>query len=130
MKRVWFYNWIGKGYLDFWDYFSVIEETQSIQKAYNDIKKEQVIETEEEIIDGLISAYIYWSIDTERHIDIKQIKIAVSGAGGLGVSKDRFIARNCLSTLKSVLNRKDYEKCRIASDKLNFLSTKKCQNRA
>jgi hypothetical protein len=130
MKRIWFYNWIEKGHLDFWDYLAAIEDFQSIQKAFNDIKREPVYEADEEILDGLISAYIYWCTDNERRIDSKQISLAITPLNGLGLSKERFITRNCLSTLKTALFDKDYLKCKKALDKLNFLSTKSCQNRA
>ena len=124
MKRIWYYNWLEKEYLDFWDYLAAIDDFGSIQRAYSDIKKEKITEGDTEIIDGLISAYIYWCVDKEYKVDTKQIKLAIASTSGLGVSKERFLSRFCLPTLKSALTPGDYRKCKEAVDKLDILSTK------
>jgi hypothetical protein len=120
---VWECNFMEKGFIDFWDYWSAITETGNMVTAFNDIKRITEL-PDEEILDNTISAYLYEQWDSDKMVDVKQIKTLVNSTNGLSVSKERFVNRMCLPTLKAVLHGKHFQELRNAIDKVDFSSTK------
>lgn len=55
MMKVWECNLLEKGFLDFWDYYDEVEDTESLVTAFNNLK---VSGTEEECAENVICSYM------------------------------------------------------------------------
>lgn len=105
-KSVWFYNRMEKGYMDFWDYWSLVEEEDSLITALNQLETEDT-----EAVENIIAAYIYWCYDNHKKLDVGQISRLLTLVNCDGLSKTRFVTRTCLGLLKKELHKKDFVGC-------------------
>jgi|GEM_PF-4105205 len=122
MNKVWQLNMYEQGKADFWDYWVAVSlESSSILTAFNEIKKSGLSpDTDADITENLIAAYIYDAVDKNRHkLDIKPIKSLITQIGVKEFSSstwNRVVSRECLMLLKNVLFKKQpktYQKCKV-----------------
>lgn len=106
MKKVWYYNSFTRP-LEFWDFWSAVDELNSLVVAYNNIKNTDTYDTSDEyIVSNLIAASLYCS-RSKRKPEIGQINKIIKNVKG----NKRDYLRTAVKILKNELNSKDFEKC-------------------
>ena len=107
MKKVWYYNWIEKGFMDFWNYEDAVEDYKEFKESYKQIKLHGVA-TNEEISEHLVPAYIYYKWDEGKKFNPDPIDIVRQKEfSNIRLAK---VLTDGKRLLQEVLNEKDYLK--------------------